>query len=557
MNKDKIGHPLHITVPITKVDEEKRMVYGYATVEEIDKHGEIIGYEASKKAFGEWPGNIREMHDPVAVGVNKEVTYDDVAKGVWIGAYVSESADGQNAWTKVKEGVLQGFSIGGTINDYEVIKGDDGEGHLFVTDYDLNEVSLVDNPACPTAIFQMVKSTDKGLRRVEKMGTGPGRPVPWFEKAFHFAPDQKVITHSLFKYNEDSMGKQKTDLVKSLWEAETLVDLAECLENYIYWKAWEGQDMAELKTALESIKTAAAAELSEPSEFPEVSTAIELAAKALNITKKEELAKMSTDRKQLGKSTVGQPDRDDTAEVVVSAEDNGRPLNDTPERAAENGVAAAGAVVTDKDGEPVLDDDGNEVTAGLAYAPGAPAGDAAGNVPDEEAQKKGAAGKVESTTDEPPKTETPKTAPTDDEGVDDGKDAKGKKSADAADLKKSTENNELAAQILKGVGALIDEKVKPIQEELDALKGKPAVSKAKASFTDVEKVDKVEDKVTEQKDEMDALLKRADELAESPTVGTPQERIQLAHKIRKMQTLMDPTRMQQHDEIRAQFNKTA
>lgn len=43
--------PLHITIPITKVDEEQRMVYGYATVEEIDSHGEIITYEASKKAF--------------------------------------------------------------------------------------------------------------------------------------------------------------------------------------------------------------------------------------------------------------------------------------------------------------------------------------------------------------------------------------------------------------------------------------------------------------------------------------------------------------------------
>ena len=53
--------PLHVTIPITKVDEEQRMVYGYATVEELDSHGEIITFEASKKAFSNWIGNIREI----------------------------------------------------------------------------------------------------------------------------------------------------------------------------------------------------------------------------------------------------------------------------------------------------------------------------------------------------------------------------------------------------------------------------------------------------------------------------------------------------------------
>jgi len=115
-----MNKPLHVTIPIAKIDEDQRMVYGYATVEEIDAHGEIIGYEASKKAFGDWIGNIRDMHQDIAVGKNMETEFDDEAKGVWIGAKISESDDGEQAWIKVKEGVYSGFSIGGKINDAEI-----------------------------------------------------------------------------------------------------------------------------------------------------------------------------------------------------------------------------------------------------------------------------------------------------------------------------------------------------------------------------------------------------------------------------------------------------
>ena len=51
--------------------------------------------------------NIREMHQPSAVGVAKSVEMDD--KGTFISAHVVDD----NAWSKVKAGVYKGFSIGG------------------------------------------------------------------------------------------------------------------------------------------------------------------------------------------------------------------------------------------------------------------------------------------------------------------------------------------------------------------------------------------------------------------------------------------------------------
>ena len=57
-----------IFIPIAKVNHEQRTVAGWATTEKVDKQNEIVDYEASKKAFDDWHGNIREMHEPKAVG---------------------------------------------------------------------------------------------------------------------------------------------------------------------------------------------------------------------------------------------------------------------------------------------------------------------------------------------------------------------------------------------------------------------------------------------------------------------------------------------------------
>ena len=181
-----------LNIPISKVDEEQRIVYGYATVEELDRQGDIVDYEASKKAFSKWAGNIREQHDAKrAVGKNVHMEFDDTDRRVLIGAKISRSADGQNAWTKVQEGILTGFSIGGKVYKTirETFKQDDEEITANrITDYDLAEVSLVDVPACPSAQFVMVKSADGKVEEVEEYHSVD--TTPWFFKHYAIAPDQ-------------------------------------------------------------------------------------------------------------------------------------------------------------------------------------------------------------------------------------------------------------------------------------------------------------------------------------------------------------------------------
>ena len=149
--------------PIVKIDEETRTVSGWATTEEIDKQNEVVDYLGSKDAFSNWQGNIREMHEPKAVGKAVEVIPNDDQKRVWVSAYISKGAD--DTRQKVKEGILTGFSIGGqTMHKTAQVVKDMGTGGsrtvTRITKYRLNELSLVDNPANPGCSFTLVKSVD-------------------------------------------------------------------------------------------------------------------------------------------------------------------------------------------------------------------------------------------------------------------------------------------------------------------------------------------------------------------------------------------------------------
>ena len=94
---------------ISKVDDEQRLVYGYASTEARDNQNEIVTRKAMENALPDFMkfGNIREMHKAWAVGVAKDAQMDD--KGIIITAHVVDDA----AWEKVRAGVYKGFSIGG------------------------------------------------------------------------------------------------------------------------------------------------------------------------------------------------------------------------------------------------------------------------------------------------------------------------------------------------------------------------------------------------------------------------------------------------------------
>jgi hypothetical protein len=130
------------------------MVSGFATLDNVDKQGDIVTTESSVEAFKNFRGNLREMHQPSAVGKIvsfKEDKYFDPSdkkfySGVYVSAYVSKGA--QDAWEKVLDGTYTGFSIGGNIKTWDDAYDEKMDKSIrVIKNYELHELSLVDNPA--------------------------------------------------------------------------------------------------------------------------------------------------------------------------------------------------------------------------------------------------------------------------------------------------------------------------------------------------------------------------------------------------------------------------
>jgi hypothetical protein len=160
----------NISFPIDMIKREQRIVVGIATADNIDKAGDIVDFEASKEAFANWGGNIREMHAPIAVG--KAVSYEPVVitgadgtsyNAVKVEAYISKGAE--DTWQKVLDGTLRSFSIGGKVIEKSASadKFFRGKPVNIIKKYVLGELSLVDNPANALAIIDIIKMNDDGL----------------------------------------------------------------------------------------------------------------------------------------------------------------------------------------------------------------------------------------------------------------------------------------------------------------------------------------------------------------------------------------------------------
>lgn len=151
-------------IPFEKVDLENRIVSGWATVEEPDRQKKIVDYASAKAAIATWAGNMREMHGLTAVGKAVDVQPDDIGKRIWLETYVSKSADGENTLTKISEGILTGFSIAGQLSARvpEIVKDAAGAVIADAREYvkSITEISYVDLPAAPSAVYALTKSAD-------------------------------------------------------------------------------------------------------------------------------------------------------------------------------------------------------------------------------------------------------------------------------------------------------------------------------------------------------------------------------------------------------------
>ena len=174
---------MNVFVPIRKVDEENRIVYGIAAQEMPDRAREVMDYATSKPEFAKWSGeahkasdgkswgNLRAMHGKVAAGRLDALTFDDATMSMQIAAKVVDD----NEWQKVIEGVYTGFSMGGS---YAKRWKDSADATLTRYTAVPQEISLVDRPCIPSATFAVVKADGAAEERRFKSAAGsePAEP---------------------------------------------------------------------------------------------------------------------------------------------------------------------------------------------------------------------------------------------------------------------------------------------------------------------------------------------------------------------------------------------
>jgi hypothetical protein len=227
------------------------------------------------------------MHQPIAVGkvvsFKQKDFYDSNTKknysGVFVDVYVSKGA--QDTWEKVLDGTLSGFSIGGSINKSDtVMEHDDYEGPIrLIKDYDLVELSLVDNPANQFANVFSIQKSDIGVKVTGMATTVKALNVFWCE-------DDKIAT-------TDSIDSAKCDIcsndMKNIGWIEDSVetksaDVEKVVNSYIAKDITEegGNEMAKAKNELKKGEEAVeetvevAEEVVEEAEAPAEEAAVEV-----------------------------------------------------------------------------------------------------------------------------------------------------------------------------------------------------------------------------------------------------------------------------------------
>jgi hypothetical protein len=193
--------------PITKVDDEQRMVYGYASTDSKDSQGEIVKSDAIEAALPDYMrfANIREMHTMSAVGVAKSAEVNE--GGLYIGAKVVDDA----AWIKVKEGVYKGFSIGGKALE---------KANGIISKLRLTEISLVDRPANPECVIDTWKA--ESLEDGEDVAKADEQPA---EKSEQQAAPAVV----------------DAPVEKGMWNVKSLIDALQCLKSAMTDAAYEAK----------------------------------------------------------------------------------------------------------------------------------------------------------------------------------------------------------------------------------------------------------------------------------------------------------------------------
>lgn len=340
-------------------DDGTVKVWGYASSEAVDSDGEVIAAEAMKAAIPDYMkfGAVREMHGSNAAGTAIEINVEDDGR-TFFGAHIVDPV----AVTKVKTGVYKGFSIGGSVTARDELNKSQ------ITGLKLTEISLVDRPANPDAVFTCFKAdkpkdgeeaADKDDEPADKTDETPADDTEKAdgEKVDDKEDDKKDETEKSASVNlsESEIAILKAVLAKaekpkdepvakSMWQVKSLADVLTSLKWLIEDAAYDNIDetvIAQIKESAgslaESLKALAVSEAdklvdglaakADKSDDLAKAESVDELAKAQDALKKsnDALAKAQAEIESLKKQAA--PPKGST-KAISKTEDNGEdPLN--------------------------------------------------------------------------------------------------------------------------------------------------------------------------------------------------------------------------------------
>lgn len=284
-------------------DDGTVKVWGYASSEAVDSDGEVIAAEAMKAAIPDYMkfGAVREMHGSNAAGTAIEINVEDDGR-TFFGAHIVDPV----AVTKVKTGVYKGFSIGGSVTARDELNKSQ------ITGLKLTEISLVDRPANPDAVFTCFKADkpkdeeeadkDEDDKSADKADETPADDTEKAggEKVDDKEDDKKDEAEKSASVNlsESEIAILKAVLAKaekpkdepvakSMWQVKSLADVLVSLKWLINDAGYDGVDEAVIAQIKES-----AASLAETLKVLTVSEADKLVdGLAVKSDKSDDLAK--------------------------------------------------------------------------------------------------------------------------------------------------------------------------------------------------------------------------------------------------------------------------
>jgi HK97 family phage prohead protease len=149
--------------------EKHTYIKGYASTDDADRVDDVITLDALQKSKDDLlqPGSktVFYNHDKsMPIGKVVSTSLDD--KGLIVEVQISNADDVKDIRTKIKEKVLNSFSIGGRFKKIQVERDDEGNVTSFkVLELELFEVSVVGIPCNPKAtIFGVMEKSFKNFK---------------------------------------------------------------------------------------------------------------------------------------------------------------------------------------------------------------------------------------------------------------------------------------------------------------------------------------------------------------------------------------------------------